>query len=238
LFTQVDPTYAQLTIQRGGGTRQQITDKSALLPEGEYTLRGTAGEEYEDNEQRVQVRSGQDTRASVILNRKARPQQPAQPVAPPPEPPPSEPPAVTSLFDAKPETWARNGQGFYIHQKTVYLHDVHFSHDFDVLRIGKRIGHEKISWRTYLDADDLDNYLEFELADKELIVREVRPGKTTEVLRKPHGLSAGQEGFYHIGLTVAADGVSYQIGQAQDRLPYKIEGRTAFVDKFGLRVTR
>jgi len=29
---------------------------------------------------------------------------------------------------------------------------------------------------------------------------------------------------------------SYQIGQAQDRLPYKIEGRTAFIDQFGLRV--
>jgi len=209
-----------------------VTGKMLRLVDGTYKVRGTA-DQYEPYERDVQVVSGGTDQIQVVLKRKEGP----LPIVIPP-PPAAVPPArkeVTELFGDDPKNWTHNDHGFWIHDGTTWIKERYFTHVFEVLRIKKRFGTEKVSWRIFLHGED---YIEFELDDRNLRRREWQGGKPKDWVSKPH--SAGQGEFYRLEITVQPDQVIHKIGpigkQMTDNVPLKVEGQTGFAGKFGLRL--
>ncbi|HEY6345526.1 MAG TPA: tetratricopeptide repeat protein [Bryobacteraceae bacterium] len=236
LVLTVTPSQAQVTIQPRGEARRPITDKTVQLREGTYTV-GADLDQYKSADLEVQISSGKESPITLALERIQPPQKEKEKQTENKPPPPPPPPPARELFQGDPASW-HDDQGFWVHQKTAYFKDVAFDHVLDVQRIKKRFGYEKIRWRIFLNADDYDNnYLEFELGDKELTIREVRPGGPQELAKKGHGFSPDDK-YYRIELDVKRDHVSYKVGQAADTISRKIDGWTAFLDKFGLRVIK
>ena len=228
-FTAVTPAETQLTVQLRGGVPERVTDRANTpLAEGTYTVRGTAGDQYMPSDlQDVQIRSGQKTEIAVRLNSKQT-QETKTPTNS------KRVQEVTELFAADPASWT-NDHGFWRHEGNVYFNELTFTHVFDVLKIKKLIGFEKVQWRVF---DNDDNFWEFELDDKNFTKREYVARKVTkEYPKQPH--KAGQGDSYRLEITVEPNQVTTKIGELTDITPRKggeRTNRTGFFGKVGLKL--
>ena len=129
----------------------------------------------------------------------------------------------------------KDDHGFWIHDGTNWLKDIYFKHIFDVLRIKKKFlgGQEKIQWHIYLQANGNDR-IECELDGTYYSRREVIGGKAGDQIKTAH--KSTHKDFYRLEIKVTEDGVEQKVGQAKDTVPRKIQGRTGFINKFGLRL--
>jgi eukaryotic-like serine/threonine-protein kinase len=235
-FMTVSPSGTQLTYQGRGGAPKQVADwtKPIPLPEGTYTVRGTA-DQYEPFGQDVQIRSGQPMRIEVRLTSKP----PAEPKAPPPDQKKAPPPVVQlpDLFRDPAKYWRRDEQGFWTHDgPVVWFKDFYFTKTFEVFLKRGTFRTEKLQWKTFLD-DTERNYFEFELSDKELKRREWVDGKSKDWEKpKAHGIAQG--GPYKLTISIQPDRIENSIGHANDIINRKVAGATGFDGKIDLKLVQ
>lgn len=220
LLIEVKPPDARVTIRRRGENGRLIAERTLHLRQGAYTVSATNGNAPVEKE--VTLGPGQRQTVTLEVPRKSEPVVAAAP-----------PKRVEAPDLFPPNTkWTTDSAGFALHEGTVWLTRIHFTHILDVLKIKKTFGRqEKVKWRIYTQGDD---YLECELDGTNLSTREINDGKAQEWVRKPHGLSEGNS--YRLKLSVQPDQVTQQVGKASQVLQKNIEGRTGFVGKFGLRL--
>jgi hypothetical protein len=234
-FTRVDPPETALTIQ-GSGVPPQRADRTnpTPLPEGTYTVRGNAGDQYQPFQQDVQIHWGQPTSIAVSLTPKPPPETKPLPKQEKKAPPPVV--QLTDLFRGDPKHWQRDPQGFWTHDndEAVWIKDQYFGHIFQVFLKKGLLGTAKLQWRTLLDESG-DNYFEFELSDRELKRREVVDKKQKDWEKpKAHGIAQG--GQYILRITIKPDQIENSIGEATDIINRKVDGLTGFYGKVALKL--
>jgi len=221
----VQPPETQMTYHLQGEAPTNITDKTLRLREGTYVVNGTAAG-YESFERRIPLISGQNTTVQVSLSRKEQ----NQPRIEVPIPKHTE---LPELF-TETKNWKLDSDGFWMHETTTWLKDIHFNRVFEVLKIKKSLGRqEKIQWRLYLQPESEDR-IECELDGTNYIRRQVIGGKVKEEIKKPHRSS--EKTFFRLEIKVTEDGVVQKIGQVTDTIPFNIKGRTGFENRFGIRL--
>jgi hypothetical protein len=202
-----------------------VTDSTLHLREGAYVVHAAPADptRYNPAENEKQVVSGQTAKLTLTLAPKSeRASLPSKPVE------------IPDLFDASLQKWKKDNKGYWVREGTTWFKQNYFDHVFDVLKMRRRFGgQEKIEWRTYLDNED---YYEFEIDGTNLSWREVKDSKNPPWSRRPH--YAGQGESFKLEINVKPDGWSVKAGQAESLVQCKINGRTGFDSKIGLRLIK
>jgi serine/threonine-protein kinase len=226
LVLEVQPTDSIVTITRKGeSAARKITETTLHLREGVYVVHAAPADpsHYNSAEEEKQVLSGQTVKLPLTLSRKV------ERVSLPPKPV-----ELTDLFDASLQKWRKDSKGFWLREGNTWFKQNYFDHVFEVLKMKKRFGgQEKIHWLTYLDSED---YWEFEIDGTNLSWREVKNGKSPSWSRRPHYV--GQSDSFKLEINVKPEGWSVKVGQAESLVQCKINGRTGFDSKIGLRLIK
>jgi serine/threonine-protein kinase len=221
LAFDVKPPEAKVTIQRQGEAPRDVSDKTRHLRAGAYTVTAAA-EGYVTKSHVEQVDPGDSRTVTIRLVRMEK-----ATAAPPKRV------EVTDLF-SEPKGWTQRDD-FWIHEGNAWLKETYFTYVFDVLKpkkviLGLKQG--KVSWRIYLNDND---YIECQIDDSGYSRKTVIDGKTTSQRKGPHH-AAGN--FVPVVMTVEPDAVKQKVGDIVDNIPGKVESRTGFVGKFGLRLVK
>ncbi len=218
----VEPSGAIVMIRQRGQAARRIPGPTLHLKEGRYTLSATADPaSYSSIEEDVQVVSGQRVQRRLVVPRKVEVVT-IQPVRM----------DIPDLFSKK--DWEKDESGFWYHEGPADIIEPHFQHIFDVERIKKRLGRqEDITWRTYTNGGD---HIEFEIDGSNYKRRTFTGGKAGATETKPHGL--GHPDFYRLSITVEAQRIIVNLGEVSDTIQLRVDGRTSFTGKFGLRLIK
>jgi hypothetical protein len=231
VLASVQPPNAEVTIQRQGGQARTVTTRTIPLQEGIYTVRGTAGDQYNQFvKQGVQINPGQPTEVSVALTLKPPPENKAKPIEIKPQP---RPVLLTDLFRGK--EWKQDEKGFWTRETATYFAPQYFDRVFEVFIKKLNFGRtEKLEWRTYINDDD---YYDFELDDKNFRKREVVADKDMPwEKQQPLGIPQGQP--YILEINVKTDGIVNKIGNVTDSINRNVTGWTGLTGKSHLKLIK
>ena len=223
LVLEVQPSDAQVTIQRRGDAPRRVTERTLRVREGTYTVSVNGGPRYQPFEKNdVTVAPGQTRTVPVVLTRREEPA-PVAAAAPKPR-------GLTDLFE-NPDNWKPGEKDFLQHEGSAFLKSVHYNHTFDFFRIKKPFGRrEKIEFRIYNSATD---YVRYEI-DGDNLTRTEMSGKTAKPsVKKPHGLSGD---VFRVSIKTEPERITVRVGQVTDTVAAAVAGRTAFDGKYAVRL--
>jgi hypothetical protein len=189
----------QLRLRRESSTQdREITDTTLNLPEGVYTISGSAPQ-YQDAATTVQVTANRTTTASLVLKSKPAP---AKPVV-------QEKQRGFALTDwEKAGGWTREGTTLVHRGGDFVLAPVTFGPGAVVFSALVRHG-KRLEWT--LNFHDQKNHYLFQIDDKNFSHAEVTNGKRLEEVKVPHGVN--RRDFISIAIVLSAKTIQHKILQ-------------------------
>jgi serine/threonine-protein kinase len=199
LHIDVTPADAHLRVRREGDARdREVTGHSASVPEGNYTVTGSAPH-FQDGAATVKVTANHTANATLALK-------PAAAAAPPALPKPPTPQIYTLDDLQKTGGWTMDNGVLTRRGGEIVLLPVDFS-QASIRFTVQSVKGKRTEW--LLGYGDSKNYWLFQLDDKNFYRTVVSGGAHNDQTKVPHGLD--RKGFVGIGIDITPTGIVHSV---------------------------